>query len=103
MLYEEDEGTVIDEALNKLEKFSGKKPRGWLGPGYGESFSTPDILKSKGLPCLLTPYPAAVRPPTQRTSRIFKPVSGIHAHHHATGSTYNLFPEWRFIRNPVAL
>jgi len=49
LLYEEDEGTVIDEALNKLEQFSGKKPRGWLGPGYGESFSTPDILKSKGI------------------------------------------------------
>ena len=49
LLYEEDESAVIDEALDKFEKFSGKRPRGWLGPGYGESFNTPDILKSKGI------------------------------------------------------
>lgn len=49
LLYEEDESAVIDEALDKFERFSGKRPRGWLGPGYGESFDTPDILKSKGI------------------------------------------------------
>lgn len=48
LLYEEDEAAVIDEALAKYEKFCGKRPRGWLGPGYGESFDTPDILKQKG-------------------------------------------------------
>jgi peptidoglycan/xylan/chitin deacetylase (PgdA/CDA1 family) len=50
LLYEENEAAVIDEALEKFEKFSGKRPRGWLGPaGYGESFDTPDILKQKGI------------------------------------------------------
>jgi peptidoglycan/xylan/chitin deacetylase (PgdA/CDA1 family) len=48
LLYEDDEEAVIDEALAKFEKFAGKPPRGWLGPGYGESLNTPDILKRKG-------------------------------------------------------
>jgi allantoinase len=49
LLYEENEEAVIDEALRKFEKFSGRRPRGWLGPGYGETMSTPDILKRKGI------------------------------------------------------
>lgn len=49
LLYEQDEGAVIDEAMEKFERFSGRRPKGWLGPGYGESFATPDILKSKGI------------------------------------------------------
>jgi peptidoglycan/xylan/chitin deacetylase (PgdA/CDA1 family) len=47
--YEDDEEAVIEEALHKCEKFSGKRPRGWLGPGFGESLDTPDILKRKGI------------------------------------------------------
>lgn len=49
LLYEENEEAVIEEALEKLEKFSGKRPKGWLGPGYGETFKTPDILKKHGI------------------------------------------------------
>jgi len=49
LLYEDNEEAVIDEALAKFEKFAGRRPRGWLGPGYGESLNTPDILKSKGI------------------------------------------------------
>lgn len=49
LLYEQDEEAVIDEAMEKFERFSGTRPRGWLGPGYGESFATPDILKRKGI------------------------------------------------------
>lgn len=49
LLYEDNEEAVIDEALERFEKFSGKRPRGWLGPGYGESLDTPDILKRKGI------------------------------------------------------
>lgn len=47
--YEDDEEAVIEEALDKCEKFSGRRPRGWLGPGFGESLDTPDILKRKGI------------------------------------------------------
>ena len=49
LLNEENEEAVIEEALDKFEKFCGKRPRGWLGPGYGESLNTPDILKRKGI------------------------------------------------------
>jgi peptidoglycan/xylan/chitin deacetylase (PgdA/CDA1 family) len=49
LLYEDDEEAIIDEALEKFEKFSGRRPRGWLGPGYGESLNTPDILRRKGI------------------------------------------------------
>lgn len=49
LLYEQNEEAVIDEALAKFEEFSGMRPRGWLGPGYGESFATPDLLKRKGI------------------------------------------------------
>ena len=49
LLYEEYEEAVIDEALAKFEKFAGRRPKGWLGPGYGESLNTPDILKRKGI------------------------------------------------------
>jgi allantoinase len=46
---EDDEEAVIEDALDKCEKFSGRRPRGWLGPGFGESLDTPDILKRKGI------------------------------------------------------
>jgi allantoinase len=49
LLYEENEEAVIDEALAKFEKFAGARPKRWLGPGYGESLNTPDILKRKGI------------------------------------------------------
>ena len=49
LLYEDDEEAVIEEALAKFEAYSGARPKGWLGPGYGESLDTPDILKKKGI------------------------------------------------------
>lgn len=49
LLYEDDEEAVIEEALAKFESYSGARPKGWLGPGYGESLDTPDILKKKGI------------------------------------------------------
>ena len=48
--FEPDEEAVIQEALGKFEKFSGSRPRGWLGPGgYGETLNTPDVLKRNGI------------------------------------------------------
>jgi len=46
---EEDEEAIIETTLEKLERFDGKRPRGWLGPGFGESLKTPDILRGKGI------------------------------------------------------
>lgn len=45
----EDEGTVIRQSLARLRQADGKQPRAWLGPGLGESFDTPDILKAEGI------------------------------------------------------
>jgi len=49
MQSEDDEGALIQSALDVLEKFTGKKTRGWLSPGLKETGDTPDILKDLGL------------------------------------------------------
>lgn len=49
MQAEDDEGALIQSALEVLEKFTGKKTRGWLSPGLKETDDTPDFLKSLGL------------------------------------------------------
>ena len=46
---ETDEGALINLALEKIETFTGTRPRGWLGPGLRESFDTPDLLKAAGI------------------------------------------------------
>jgi peptidoglycan/xylan/chitin deacetylase (PgdA/CDA1 family) len=46
---EDDEGALIQSALDVLETFTGVKTRGWLSPGLKETIDTPDILKSLGL------------------------------------------------------
>lgn len=45
----EDEEEVIAQSLDRLERFAGKRPRGWLGPGFNETFDTPDILRRHGV------------------------------------------------------
>ena len=46
--HEADEEAVIAEVAERLTRFAGYPPRGWLGPGAGESEHTPDILKKHG-------------------------------------------------------
>lgn len=45
----EQEREVIHGSLDKLEKFSGKRPRGWLGSGLAETWNTLDILAQAGV------------------------------------------------------
>jgi peptidoglycan/xylan/chitin deacetylase (PgdA/CDA1 family) len=47
--FEEDEAAVIANSADRLERLTGKKLRGWLGPGAGESFDTPDLIKAAGI------------------------------------------------------
>ncbi len=54
--FEEDEEAVIRKSLERLEQLTGKKTRGWLGPGMGESFDTPDLLKKAGIEWLCDWY-----------------------------------------------
>ena len=46
---EADERSLIQGALSALETFTGKRPRGWMSPGWSETFDTPDLLKEAGI------------------------------------------------------
>jgi peptidoglycan/xylan/chitin deacetylase (PgdA/CDA1 family) len=46
---ESDEAAIIARALEMVENFSGVRPRGWLGPGFGESAETPHLLREAGI------------------------------------------------------
>ena len=50
---ETDEVAVIGEALRRLEGQLGRRPRGWLGPGFGETLDTPDHLRAAGIEYVL--------------------------------------------------
>jgi peptidoglycan/xylan/chitin deacetylase (PgdA/CDA1 family) len=39
---------IIARAIERLTAFTGKRPRGWLGPGFGETMETPEYLKQAG-------------------------------------------------------
>jgi peptidoglycan/xylan/chitin deacetylase (PgdA/CDA1 family) len=43
------EHEVIEKSLDRLTRFYGVRPRGWLGPGLKETFDTPDHLKAAGI------------------------------------------------------
>jgi peptidoglycan/xylan/chitin deacetylase (PgdA/CDA1 family) len=43
-----DERADIAKTTAVIRDFTGKKPRGWLGPGLTETWDTPDILAEEG-------------------------------------------------------
>jgi peptidoglycan/xylan/chitin deacetylase (PgdA/CDA1 family) len=43
------EAALVSACLDKIEGFTGKRPRGWLSPGLRETVDTPDVLKAAGL------------------------------------------------------
>jgi peptidoglycan/xylan/chitin deacetylase (PgdA/CDA1 family) len=45
----DDEPAMIAAALERIERFTGERPRGWLGPGLQETFATPGLLKAAGV------------------------------------------------------
>ena len=45
----EDQRAVIMRAIDLIEKFSGKRPRGWFGPGLTQTFDTLDYLSEAGV------------------------------------------------------
>jgi peptidoglycan/xylan/chitin deacetylase (PgdA/CDA1 family) len=64
---EPDERAVIRRTIDQIEAFSGRKVRGWMGPGLHETFDTPDILAEEGIEyCAdwvndVQPYPMNVK------------------------------------------
>jgi peptidoglycan/xylan/chitin deacetylase (PgdA/CDA1 family) len=45
----EDQKAMIERSLDTLERFTGKRPVGWLGPGLTQTFETPDLLAAAGV------------------------------------------------------
>jgi len=46
---EPDETAIIDRCRDRIQRFTGRKMRGWLGAGLSETMATPDVLKSRGV------------------------------------------------------
>jgi len=46
---EADQAGTIFRSLDLLERFSGKRPLGWLGPGLTQTYETPDLLAAAGI------------------------------------------------------
>jgi allantoinase len=46
---ETDEGSLIKASLDRLATFTGKRPRGWMSPGWSETFDTLDHLRAAGI------------------------------------------------------
>jgi peptidoglycan/xylan/chitin deacetylase (PgdA/CDA1 family) len=44
-----DQRAAIREAVDLLKRFTGKKPKGWLGPGLTETWETLDLLAQEGI------------------------------------------------------
>jgi peptidoglycan/xylan/chitin deacetylase (PgdA/CDA1 family) len=45
----EDQRGMIFRSLDVIEKFTGKRPVGWLGPGLTQTYETPDLLAEAGV------------------------------------------------------
>jgi allantoinase len=63
----DDERAEIHKTLHAIERQTGKRPLGWLGPGLQETFDTPDVLAEEGVRYVLDwvnddqPYPMHVK------------------------------------------
>ncbi len=44
----EEERTVLSDILTTIEKSTGARPRGWMGPALGETFNTPELFAELG-------------------------------------------------------
>ncbi len=45
----DDQRAVIVKSMDIIEKFSGRRPRGWFGPGLTQTFDTLDYLSEAGV------------------------------------------------------
>jgi allantoinase len=63
---EEEEGSLIRDVVDTIEKGTGKRPRGWLSPALSESHRTLDLLAECGIEYVCNwvndeqPYPMRV-------------------------------------------
>jgi peptidoglycan/xylan/chitin deacetylase (PgdA/CDA1 family) len=40
---------MINKSMDVIEKFTGERPIGWLGPGLTQTYETPDLLTAAGV------------------------------------------------------
>jgi peptidoglycan/xylan/chitin deacetylase (PgdA/CDA1 family) len=86
-----DEEANLIKTLDAIEAFTAKRPVGWLGPGLGETYETPDLLTKHGIrytgdwvfddePCILKTDngPLVTVPYTVELNDI--PLMIVHAH-----------------------
>ncbi len=45
----EDQAAMINRSMDILERLTGKRPVGWLGPGLTQTLDTPELLVSAGV------------------------------------------------------
>ncbi|MFQ6227101.1 hypothetical protein [Nocardia sp. NPDC002869] len=48
-----DERAYLADVLDTIERGTGKRPRGWMGPALSESFRTPELLRELGVDYVL--------------------------------------------------
>jgi peptidoglycan/xylan/chitin deacetylase (PgdA/CDA1 family) len=46
---EDDQPGMIARSLETIERFTGKRPMGWLGPGLTQTYDTPEYLAAAGI------------------------------------------------------
>jgi peptidoglycan/xylan/chitin deacetylase (PgdA/CDA1 family) len=62
----DEERDVLAEIVGTIERATGTRPKGWMGPGLSETFATPELLAELGLRYVLDwtnddqPYPLNV-------------------------------------------
>ncbi len=66
LLPEEEERKLILEATEAIERYTGRRPRGWLGPYLAQTHVTLDLLKEAGYDYVLD-WPADDQPFWMRT------------------------------------
>jgi allantoinase len=45
----EDQAAMINRSMDVIERFAGKRPVGWLGPGLTQTLETPELLARAGV------------------------------------------------------
>ncbi len=66
ILWEDDEGRLIDECTTVIERVAGRRPLGWMGPYMAHSRHTLDLLQEHGYGYVLD-WPADDQPFWLRT------------------------------------
>jgi peptidoglycan/xylan/chitin deacetylase (PgdA/CDA1 family) len=64
---EEEERALINDVVATIERETGQRPKGWLGPFLSETYNTPDLLAEAGIEYLCDfccddqPFPMKVK------------------------------------------